>query len=139
MEKKYTINGKEYKSLEELPVDLREFFKDANNDGVPDIAEPAVAKARREGLRPGEEVYIEGVTINGKHYDSWEAVPEEYQSLKTEIEKGEQKESTFSRKFIVNSPDSPHRTSDFGSARKIDLRTIIFILFLVIFIFILLN
>src|SRR5205809_2295177 len=40
---RYVINGREYKSLEEMPEEDRQFFTDANKNGIPDGIEKLMA------------------------------------------------------------------------------------------------
>jgi hypothetical protein len=42
---KYVINGREYHSLEEMPEQDRQFFLDANKNGIPDGIEKLIADA----------------------------------------------------------------------------------------------
>ncbi len=52
---KYIINGREYGSLEEMPEVDRQFFEDANGDGIPDGMQAATAAAEEEAPPlPGE-------------------------------------------------------------------------------------
>jgi hypothetical protein len=45
---KYVINGREYHSLEEMPEQDRQFFLDANKNGIPDGIEKLIADSGGE-------------------------------------------------------------------------------------------
>jgi hypothetical protein len=48
---RYVINGREYNSLEEMPEQDRQFFLDANKNGIPDGIEKLVADAGGETVQ----------------------------------------------------------------------------------------
>lgn len=69
--KKYVVNGKTYRSIEEMPPNIQKIFKDTDRDGIPDIIEDIRDK--------DSSVSIE---INGKKYKSWDEVPQEFQKYR---------------------------------------------------------
>lgn len=71
------FNGKQYKSVEEMPVDIRSTYEaimgimsDKNQDGVPDIMEdmPAIAKQAMQTMQ---------IFFEGKMYSGMEELPPE--------------------------------------------------------------
>lgn len=91
---KIFINGKEVKSLNDLPQNVRNILSDDNNNGIPDIAEnPFTAFAKMgdigalmksmPNLQKNLPQIIQGmqqggtnVTINGKEYKNLADIPE---------------------------------------------------------------
>ncbi len=69
VKKKFTVNGKEYASLEEMPADLRRACEAA-----------AVSADKAIGLSGSAEVKTR-ITFNGKEYESADAMPPEARSI----------------------------------------------------------
>jgi len=69
--KQYIVNGKKYKSVEEMPLKLQKYFVDADKNGIPDILE-----------NTDDDNSTTSIKINNKEYASWDEVPKEYQKFK---------------------------------------------------------
>lgn len=93
--KQYIVDGKVYKTFEELPYDIKKILEDKNQNGRIDLF---------EDLEPEKTTRVTQVqthrkySINGKEYDSLEEVPYVYRKI---IEKEERKlnEDEKSSKF----------------------------------------
>ena len=46
----YVINGRTYRSLEEMPPEDRKFFEDANRNGIPDGFETLMSGGMKDGV-----------------------------------------------------------------------------------------
>lgn len=82
---KYTFDGHEYESLDDLPGPFRKLLEDRDRDGCPDwIQDHAAAPGSARSSRTIEMTTVNGVTtykVDGRQYDSLEAMPEELRSL----------------------------------------------------------
>lgn len=47
---KYIYNGKTYNSLEEMPEEARQFLKDENQNGIPDVLDETLGGLNLEGI-----------------------------------------------------------------------------------------
>lgn len=76
MNRRITINGREYSTPDEMPADVRAIYDrlmvDRDGNGVPDV----VDQARRQGMTDSSGVATHHeVVINNKTYDRLEDVP----------------------------------------------------------------
>jgi len=56
----YVVNGRTYRSLEEMPPEVRKLVEDKNKNGIPDIME-------KEGvIQKVNRTYVKTVTLSGK-------------------------------------------------------------------------
>lgn len=83
---KYTVNGKEYSSLNEVPEEFRSVFNDQNGNGIPDSIEKMMENASVGGNFSGnvEVQQVDGKMkyfYNGKEYDSPDALPPEFRKI----------------------------------------------------------
>ncbi len=76
--KKFTINGKEYDSIEEVPEPYRALVQNLNDSGKP----------TSKGLQDPQIKY----KINGKEYNSIEEIPEEYRELVQNLKLSDEKQ-----------------------------------------------
>lgn len=92
MEPKVLINGREIKSLSDLPENIRNILADDNDNGIPDIAENPFAMLGKLGdmknlsknmpeilqglLVNPQDIRAQKIMINGQEYKSWGEVPE---------------------------------------------------------------
>jgi len=67
---KFTVNGKKYTSLDEMPEDVRNII-DKDRNGILDVIEDT-----------NERNSTTSININGKSYGSWNEVPAKYQKYK---------------------------------------------------------
>ena len=105
------INGKDYKSIEDFPPNLRKYLEDKNNNGQIDYVENLLKKV----ITPNS---ANSITINGKKYNSWSEVPQGQQKLqqvfdqmktmgktaKEQVEYNPSEQPAFSQDQIDNSP-----------------------------------
>ncbi|MCU0446498.1 MAG: hypothetical protein MUE85_16455 [Microscillaceae bacterium] len=75
----FQFNGKTYQSLDELPEEFKVFFKDENNNGIPDIFEN-MQKYTQQGASEMNFNFTQ-YHVNGKTYDSLAEVPLEQQQM----------------------------------------------------------
>jgi hypothetical protein len=89
MPTRITVNGVEYRSVEEMPPDVRaeydrmmSLLADRNNDGGPDILEDqhVTAPAAQSKLTASVSK-VTRININGQKYDRWEDVPPELRQM----------------------------------------------------------
>ena len=71
---KYSINGKEYDNINDIPEEFKKSLSDDDQNGLPDIL--------ADMLKNNSNASIQ---IDGKNYSSWEDVPEEYQGMMKEM------------------------------------------------------
>jgi hypothetical protein len=82
MQKRFIYQGKEYKSIEEMPDEARAAFErimaDNNKDGMPDMFDSATADySGHDKTYSVKNEYV----INGKKYQSLDEVPENLRRL----------------------------------------------------------
>jgi hypothetical protein len=75
----FQFNGKNYQNLEELPEEFKFFFKDENNNGIPDIFEN-IQNFAQQG-NPKNDFNLTQYYVNGKTYNSLDEVPLEQQQI----------------------------------------------------------
>ncbi len=76
VKRKFTINGKEYNSIEEMPDDIREIFKKTmdSRTGIGHKIRHAAERTK--------------IVINGTEYDSIDAIPQDVRRLYENVLKG---------------------------------------------------
>ena len=88
METRIVINGREYRSVDEMPVDVRRQYEramatlaDRDGNGVPDVFE---GKARPPQSPDGRVTILQRSSryvVNGREYDRLEDVPAEVRAV----------------------------------------------------------
>src|SRR5262245_65570761 len=92
METRITVNGVEYRSVDEMPPDVRaeydrmmSMLADRDGDGVPDVLQ---GQLTHESTRSTNSINLIGsvskistITVNGKQYDRLDDVPPELRQL----------------------------------------------------------
>jgi len=71
-----TVNGKEYKSLNDVPEEFKVIFGDKNNNGIPDFVEGLLNTADLKKTAP-MEANFSTFFYDGKQYSSIDALPPE--------------------------------------------------------------
>ena len=72
--KKIIVNGKEYKSLSDLPGMLQDVLKDENKNGLPDIADNAIQDAKSGTTTTTN---TNKISYNGVEYNNLDEMPPE--------------------------------------------------------------
>jgi hypothetical protein len=90
METRITVNGVEYRNVEEMPPDVRrqydramQMLADQDGNGVPDILEGKVTSGAGGATKPVSVVTHASsrIVLNGKQYKSWDDVPPQVRAL----------------------------------------------------------
>lgn len=93
MHTRITVNGKEYRGVDDMPPDVRRQYEramsvlaDKDGNGVPDILEAGASFASRTFDDDGNallttEVTKSDVVVNGRHYARLEDVPADLRDL----------------------------------------------------------
>lgn len=71
-----TVNGKEYKSLNDVPDEFKVIFGDKNNNGIPDFVEGLLNTAELQKNAP-MEANFNTFFYNGTQYSSIDSLPPE--------------------------------------------------------------
>lgn len=83
---KYTVNGKEYASLDEMPEEFKSLFADQNGNGISDSMEQLFEKLKTGRNFSGnlKITQVDGKMkyfLNGKEYDSPDSCPPEFRKI----------------------------------------------------------
>jgi cation transport regulator ChaB len=89
METRITVNGVEYKSVDDMPPDVRSQYEramqmlaDKDGNGVPDILEGKSPPVPGGATKPVSVVtHTSRIVLNGKQYKSWDDVPRQVRAL----------------------------------------------------------
>jgi hypothetical protein len=84
LENKITVNGKEYRDINDVPPEFKVLFGDKNNNGIPDFVEGILEtgnKSNSNSLTANFNSFI----YNGKQYPSLDSMPPEAREL---VQKG---------------------------------------------------
>ncbi len=71
-----TVNGKEYKSLNDVPEEFKVIFGDKNNNGIPDFVEGLLNTADLKKTAP-MEANFSTFFYNGSQYSNIDSLPPE--------------------------------------------------------------
>jgi lipopolysaccharide export LptBFGC system permease protein LptF len=122
----FQFNGKTYQSLDELPEEFKLFFKDENNNGIPDIFEN-IQNYAQQGDKNANLNFTQ-YHISGKTYNSLAEVPlEQQQLIKDKLSQLNFAEPSPQNTVFNNSPtpandsfnlnqnyQSPHKTPNYN-------------------------